>query len=93
MDGNCSKVPYTLPQQNQTGLVDISQSLYKNNLKSSNWIWGNTTEDIYKLEAFAAAIKYNLTDCPIEIPYVNSVTGQCFQCPVNLTYNLGKKTC
>lgn len=93
LNSNCTKVPNELPPQTAKGLVDLSQSKYKNNLQASNWIYGNITEEQYRLQVFAQSIKYNLTSCPIKTPYVNEKTSECFDCPRDSTYNLGKKTC
>jgi len=49
LDTNCSKIPNPLPPQTAIGLVDLSQSMYKNNLLAPNWKYGNTTEDQYRL--------------------------------------------
>lgn len=92
-DSSCTNVPKSLTFQTPTGLVDLSQSNYKNNLNAKNWIFGNTTEDQYKMEVFASSIKYNLTDCPLEKPYVHPLTKDCFNCPEGLTFNLGTKSC
>lgn len=75
------------------GLVDLSQSAYKNNLQAKNWLYGNITEAQYRLEVFANSIKYNLTSCPLEKPYVNIQSYDCFDCPVGLKFNLGTKLC
>jgi hypothetical protein len=42
---------------------------------------------------FAASIKYNLTSCPVEKPFVNPTANDCFNCPTGLKYNLGTKIC
>ena len=89
LTSNCTKVPNDLPPQTATGLVDLSQSMYKNNLNAPNWVYGNTTEQQYRLQVFATSIKYNLTSCPLSEPYVNSQTLQCFDCPVDANFSLG----
>ena len=43
LHSNCTKIPNELPPQNPTGLIDLSQSMFKNNLQAKNWIFGNTT--------------------------------------------------
>jgi len=45
------------------------------------------------MDMFAASIKYNLSDCPIERPFVHALTKDCFNCPEGLNFNLGTKTC
>ncbi len=35
-----------------TGIVDLSNSLYKDNLKAKNWYYGSITEEQYKLRMF-----------------------------------------
>jgi hypothetical protein len=42
---------------------------------------------------FSNAIKYNLTSCPLQQPFVNYLTGDCFDCPTGLKFNLGTKLC
>ncbi len=74
-------------------MVDLSQNQYKNNLQAKNWVYGNITEEQYKYQVFADSIKYNQTTCPIEKPYVNPSTHNCFDCPSGMSFNLGKKTC
>lgn len=36
---------------------------------------------------------YNLTSCPVEKPFVNYLTGECFDCPGGSVYNIGMKVC
>jgi hypothetical protein len=63
--------------------------MYKNNLQASNWQYGNITEEQYRLQVFATSIKYNLTSCPLNAPYVNQKTLECFDCPRDSNYSLG----
>lgn len=93
LHSNCTKIPNELPPQNPTGLIDLSQSMFKNNLQAKNWIFGNITEEQYRLQVFANSIKYNLTSCPIDKPYVSSVTSKCFDCPSDAKFSLGANTC
>ena len=58
-------MPKELPPQNATGLVDLSQSRYKDNIKATNWIYGNITSSAYRLKVFSDSIMYNQTSCPI----------------------------
>jgi|JI6StandDraft_1071083.scaffolds.fasta_scaffold46808_2 hypothetical protein len=90
---NCTNAPAPLEPQTPSGLVDLSQSQYKNNLDAKNWVYGNITEDQYKYQVFSDSIKYNQTSCPIDKPYVSPVTSNCFQCPDGLNFSLGEKTC
>jgi hypothetical protein len=93
LNSNCTKVPNELPPQVAKGLVDLSESMYKNNLQASNWVYGNITEQEYRLQVFASSIKYNLTSCPLSTPYVNQRSLECFDCPKDSKYSLGEQTC
>jgi len=43
VNGNCSRVPRVIDPEQATGLVDLSDRLFKDNLKAPNWIYGNIT--------------------------------------------------
>ena len=86
-------MPQDLPPQNATGLVDLSQSKFKDNIKATNWVYGNITSSAYRLKVFGETIKYNQTICPLERLYVNPLTKKCFDCPPELVFNLGERTC
>ena len=88
-NSNCTTAPPPLQAQQPSGLVNLGLSQYKDNLLAKNWIYGNITAAQYKAQVFAATIKYNLTSCPINNPYVNPVTNLCFQCPTGMNYSLG----
>lgn len=44
VNGNCKRVPRVITAESATGLVDLNDRLYKDNLKAPNWIYGNITE-------------------------------------------------
>lgn len=67
--------------------------MYKNNLNAPNWVYGNTTQQQYRLQIFATSIKYNLTSCPLSEPFVNSQTLLCFDCPNDANFSLGENIC
>ena len=90
---NCTLAPPPLQPQSPQGLVNLGLSQYKDNLIAKNWIYGNITATQYKYQVFAASIKYNLTSCPLNKPYVNPVTNLCFQCPAGMNFSLGEQTC
>ena len=93
VNSQCTMAPPPFALQNATGLTNVGLNRYKDNLIAKNWIYGNITASQYKLQVFAASIKYNLTSCPSSKPYVNPVTQICFNCPAGLNFSLGQKTC
>ena len=80
-----------LPSEDASGLANIENSLYKDNLKAPNWIYGNITEEQYKQYLFKITTQYNLTSCPLETPFINVEDGSCFAC--DGTYSLGERKC
>jgi len=44
INSNCLKRPYQFINEEPTGLVNIAYSIYKDNLKAPNWVYGNITE-------------------------------------------------
>lgn len=65
VNGNCTRVPRPIAPQQASGLVDLNNRLYKDNLKAPNWIYGNITEEQYRLIVFSETTKFNMTTCPI----------------------------
>ena len=53
INGNCMRVPRPIEDETATGLVDLNDRLYKDNLQAPNWIYGNITEEQYRLIVFA----------------------------------------
>ena len=53
VNGNCMRVPRVIPDEQAIGLVDLHNRLFKDNLKAPNWIYGNITEDEYRLIVFS----------------------------------------
>ena len=43
VNGNCTRVPRTIASEQASGLVDLNNRLFKDNLKAPNWIYGNIT--------------------------------------------------
>lgn len=43
VDSGCLTRPFKFEEENPTGLINLSDSLYKDNLKAPNWIYGNVT--------------------------------------------------
>lgn len=91
MHSNCLQKPYQFVEENPNGLVNLANSLYKDNLKATNWIYGSITEQDYRMNLFSLATQYNLTSCPILTPYVDQTLKKCVACFG--TYNLGEKKC
>jgi hypothetical protein len=52
------------------GIVNLNGSYFKNNLKAENWYYGSTTASDYKIYIFKRSSSYNLTNCPLETPFV-----------------------
>lgn len=69
LNSQCCNTPKPLPLQNATGMVNLNESLYKDNLDAPNWYYGNINKTQYKLKTFEQASKYNLTSCPLSIPF------------------------
>jgi hypothetical protein len=67
----CLQRPFKFIEEQPVGLVNLASTLYKDNLKATNWIYGNTTEQDYKKYLFQISTQYNLTSCPLAYPYVN----------------------
>ena len=65
VDSGCLERPYVLPEEDASGLTNIANSLLKDNLKATNWVYGNITESQYKQYLFKIATQYNLTSCPL----------------------------
>lgn len=91
VDSGCLTRPPVIPEENPTGLVNLAESLYKDNLKATNWVYGNVTEQEYKFYLFSISSKYNLTSCPIETPYVSYDEKSCIACAG--TYYVGQRKC
>lgn len=50
--------------------------VYRDDLvDSTNWIYGNLTDEQYRLSVFQRSQNVNLTQCPKEKPYVNLKTN------------------
>lgn len=43
INAECDKIPKQLPPQFVSGLVDLNQSYFKDNLNAPNWQYGNIT--------------------------------------------------
>jgi len=75
------------------GMVNLNNSYFKNNLKAKNWYYGSTTASDYKIYLFKRSSTYNLTNCPIEFPFVREKEQQCFNCAVGSIFNVGAEKC
>lgn len=81
LNGNCKRVPRIITPEGATGLVDLNDRLFKDNLKAPNWIYGNITEEQYRLLVFTETTKFNMTTCPLTSPFANKFNNTCFSCP------------
>jgi hypothetical protein len=94
LDGEfCKNKVSNVGSEKPVGMVNINNSYFKNNLKAQNWYYGSTTASDYKLDIFKRSITYNLTNCPIEIPYVDIDQQHCLNCPEGGMFNLGAQKC
>lgn len=91
VNSGCLTRPPPQENQNATGMVDLSKSLYKDNLKAPNWVYGNITEAQYKYYLFSKSAQYNLTSCPLATPYVSVDEKSCIKCAG--TYKIGEREC
>ena len=78
-----------MPEETATGLVNLEDYYFKNNMEAKNWYYGSTDEIKYKYHVFMRSTQYNLTTCPIEKPYVKEKINECFACPLNGGFNIG----
>jgi len=63
------------------GIVNLNSSYFKPNLNAKNWYYGSTTASDYKIYIFKRSSSYNLTNCPLSIPFVKDEEQVCFDCP------------
>lgn len=91
VDSGCLNRPPYFEDENASGLVNLADSLYKDNLKATNWVYGNVTEAQYKFYLFSISSKYNLTSCPLDKPYVSYDEKSCIACEG--IYQVGQRTC
>jgi hypothetical protein len=87
LNSGCLQKPYEFIPEDPSGLVNLANSLYKDNLKAPNWIYGNITEADYRLYLFSLSTQYNLTSCPLATPYVDISSKRCYACAG--TYSVG----
>ncbi len=72
----------------------MSNYLYKDNLKSGDWFYGNITEQDYKLKMFELSTKYNVTNCPLAKPFANVKFNRCQKCDQEgAIFDLGSRSC
>jgi len=69
--------------------------VYRDNLVDTNdWVYGNTTEELYRQGVFNKAQKNNLTQCPAARPFVNESSNNCLACPREQPlFDLGSRKC
>lgn len=91
VNSGCLKKPYELPKQQAVGLVNLAKSIYKDNLKATNWNYGSMTTWDFKKMVFKSTTQYNQTSCPLATPYVSSDGKSCMQCLG--TFMLDTRTC
>lgn len=67
----CCKARREFLPETAGGITNLNQSLYKDNLDATNWYYGSTTEQEYRLKMFEVTTKYNTKKCPLEFPYAD----------------------
>jgi hypothetical protein len=92
MDGDYCPQNKTKGEQAR-GVVNLNGSYFKSNLKADNWYYGSTTASDYKIYMFKRSASYNLTNCPLETPFVRDDEQVCFYCPEGSIFNLGMQKC
>lgn len=76
------------------GIVDMSNAIYKDNLKAGGWYYGSIQEQDYKLQMFELATKYNVSTCPLNRPFANFQLNKCTSCKqAGAVFNLGVRSC
>jgi hypothetical protein len=73
--------------------VNLNNSFFKNNLNAKNWFYGSTTASDYKIYLFKRASTFNLTNCPLDTPFVKDDQQVCFNCPEGSIFDLGSQAC
>lgn len=71
------------------GLINLNTSVFKNNLNTENWYYGDSSPTKYRVYMFNRTIQYNLTDCPIGQPFTDDTGKSCFNCIGPALFNLG----
>ena len=69
----CCRAKIEFLEEIPTGMANLNHSVYKDNLQATNWYYGSTTEDEYRLKMFEVTTKFNTKNCPIDTPYANFV--------------------
>lgn len=68
--------------------------VYIDDLVDTNaWIYGNTTEQQYRLKIFNMSQNVNISKCTSSSPFANFTTNQCFACPNNNIFNVQSRQC
>ncbi len=94
INAECCKANYKFIAETPTGLVNLQGTIYKDNLNDKNWYYGDITQKDYTLKRFQLATKYNLTSCPIDMPYADLTQNKCGRCPQpGMYFNLGSRQC
>ena len=81
INSECCKGDYKFKPELATGLVDLSNTIYKDNLNAKNWYYGDIDKTTYTLKRFELATKYNLTSCPLGSSYADLLSNICTDCP------------
>lgn len=62
--------PIRVLNETAQGVVNLNRSYYKPNFKAANWYYGSIAKSDYKILMFKRSSSFNLTNCPIETPFV-----------------------
>ena len=70
---------------------------YRDNLDTSSWHWGNTTQTDYQAKLFQTQQQNNdtkLQPCPFTQPWVKVQDNTCFACTADKPlFNVGTRNC
>lgn len=80
VNAECCRGDYKFVPEKATGLVNVGNAIYKDNLAATNWFYGSTTEKEYALKRFELSTKFNLTSCPLDKPYADLLDNKCKKC-------------
>lgn len=80
LNAECCKPNYKFVPEKPTGLVNLQNTIYKDNLNAKNWYYGATDVKEYTLRRFQLATKFNLTSCPLASPYADYIQNTCMKC-------------
>lgn len=80
------------PNQQATGLTDVSRYTFQTNIKANNWIYGGLTRSELRLRYFSWSASRNVINCPLSTPFFNG--KGCINCEGEYPYwDMAKERC